>query len=93
MQAFHVPSTVALPTAAQAVRPGDWLCPERRKVLHDLERLDVNGAAFELLPKPWPGREARDLLARCRRLGVLARSEKSGPALFTVFDDAIAHLP
>lgn len=47
----------------------------------------------ELLPKPWPGREARDLLARCRRLGVLARSEKSGPALFTVFDDAIAHLP
>ena len=47
----------------------------------------------ELLPKPWPGREARDLLARCRKLGVLARSEKSGPALFRVFDDAIAHLP
>ncbi len=47
----------------------------------------------ELLPKPWPGREARDVLARCRRLGVLARSEKSGPALFRVFDDAIAHLP
>lgn len=47
----------------------------------------------ELLGKPWPGREARDLLARCRRLGVLARSEKSGPALFRVFDDAIAHLP
>jgi len=47
----------------------------------------------ELLHKPWPGREARDLLARCRRLGVLARSDKSGPALFRVFDDAIAHLP
>jgi phenylacetic acid degradation operon negative regulatory protein len=47
----------------------------------------------ELLPKPWPGREARELLARCRRLGVLARSDKSGPALFRVFDDAIAHLP
>jgi phenylacetic acid degradation operon negative regulatory protein len=47
----------------------------------------------ELLPKPWPGREARELLAKCRRLGVLARSEQSGPALFSVFDDAIAHLP
>lgn len=47
----------------------------------------------ELLPKPWPGRQARELLARCRRQGVLARSDKSGPALFSVFDDAIAHLP
>ena len=47
----------------------------------------------ELLPRPWPGREARELLAKCRRLGVLSRSEKSGPALFRVFDDAIAHLP
>ena len=47
----------------------------------------------ELLPRPWPGREARDLLARCRRIGVLAREEKGGPALFRVFDDAIAHLP
>jgi|SRR5690606_29276086 phenylacetic acid degradation operon negative regulatory protein len=47
----------------------------------------------ELLPRPWPGREARELLARCRRIGVLTREEKSGPALFRVFDDAIAHLP
>lgn len=47
----------------------------------------------ELLTKPWPGRGARELLARCRRLGVLARGDKSGPALFRVFDDAIAHLP
>jgi phenylacetic acid degradation operon negative regulatory protein len=47
----------------------------------------------ELLPRPWPGREARDLLARCRRLGVLAREDKGGPALFRVFDDAISHLP
>lgn len=47
----------------------------------------------ELLPRPWPGRTARELLARCRRLGVLARQEKSGPALYRVFDDAIAHLP
>jgi phenylacetic acid degradation operon negative regulatory protein len=47
----------------------------------------------ELLPRPWPGRAARDLLARCRKLGVLAREDKGGPALFRVFDDAIAHLP
>ncbi len=47
----------------------------------------------ELLPKPWPGREARDVLARCRKLGVLAREDKSGPALFRVFDDVIATLP
>lgn len=47
----------------------------------------------ELLPKPWPGREAREVLARCRRLGVLAREDKSGPALFRVFDDVIATLP
>lgn len=47
----------------------------------------------ELLPKPWPGREARDVLARCRRLGVLAREDKAGPALFRVFDDVIATLP
>lgn len=47
----------------------------------------------ELLEKPWPGREARNLLAGCRKHGVLARNNKSGPALFSVFDDAIAHLP
>lgn len=47
----------------------------------------------ELLPRPWPGREAREILAKCRRLGVLSRSEKTGPTLFRVFDDAIAHLP
>ena len=47
----------------------------------------------ELLPRPWPGREAREVLARCRKLGVLAREDKAGPALFRVFDDAIAHLP
>lgn len=47
----------------------------------------------ELLPKPWPGREAREILARCRKLGVLARQDKSGPALFRVFDDVISALP
>jgi phenylacetic acid degradation operon negative regulatory protein len=47
----------------------------------------------ELLPRPWPGREARNLLARCRRLGVLAREDKKGPALFRVFDEVILNLP
>lgn len=47
----------------------------------------------ELLPKPWPGREAREILTRCRRLGVLAREDKSGPALFRVFDETISTLP
>jgi phenylacetic acid degradation operon negative regulatory protein len=47
----------------------------------------------ELLPRPWPGKDARELLARCRKLGVLTREDKDGPALYRVFDDAIAHLP
>jgi len=47
----------------------------------------------ELVPKPWPGREARQLLASCRKLGVMTRQDRSGPALFRVFDDAIAALP
>ena len=47
----------------------------------------------ELLPKPWPGREAREILARCRKIGVLTRQDKSGPGLFGVFDDVISTLP
>lgn len=47
----------------------------------------------ELLPRPWPGREARDLLARCRKMGVLTRADHSAPSFFWLFDEAIAHLP
>lgn len=47
----------------------------------------------ELLPHPWPGREARTILARCRRIGLLTRENKSGPAMFSVFDEAISSLP
>jgi phenylacetic acid degradation operon negative regulatory protein len=43
----------------------------------------------ELLPRPWPGREARDLLLRSRRLGVLVREDHDRPRLFS-FYDAIA---
>jgi phenylacetic acid degradation operon negative regulatory protein len=41
----------------------------------------------ELLPQPWPGREARELLFRSRRLALALRDETEGPALFRAFDD------
>jgi phenylacetic acid degradation operon negative regulatory protein len=41
----------------------------------------------ELLPRPWPGREARDLLKRSRRLGVLIREDHGKPRLFSMFDE------
>ena len=43
----------------------------------------------ELLPRPWPGRRARELLARSRRLGVLLREEHDRPALFAPYDDLV----
>jgi phenylacetic acid degradation operon negative regulatory protein len=43
----------------------------------------------ELLPRPWPGRRARELLARSRRLGVLVREEHDRPALFAPYDDLV----
>ena len=43
----------------------------------------------ELLPRPWPGRKARDLLVRSRRLGILLREEHNKPQLFAPFDDII----
>ena len=47
----------------------------------------------ELLPDPWPGRAARDLLVRSRRLALEIRAEEGRPALFRSFDDLIAALP
>ena len=44
----------------------------------------------ELLPRPWPGRRARELLARSRRLGILVREQHNRPALFAPFDDIVA---
>jgi phenylacetic acid degradation operon negative regulatory protein len=43
----------------------------------------------ELLPRPWPGRRARDLLARSRRLGILLREQHNKPQLFAPFDDIL----
>lgn len=46
----------------------------------------------ELLPRPWPGRQAREVLSKARRLGVLARGGK-GPAIFGYLDESLADLP
>jgi len=46
----------------------------------------------ELLPRPWPGRSARDLLARCRRLGVRLRADRDRPQLFVPFDQLLGDL-
>jgi phenylacetic acid degradation operon negative regulatory protein len=47
----------------------------------------------ELLPRPWPGRAARDLFAKSRRLAVGMRQTPGHPALFRLFDDAVDSLP
>jgi len=47
----------------------------------------------ELLPRPWIGRQARDVLARSRRLGILLREEHNKPALFAPFDDVVEKIP
>lgn len=49
----------------------------------------------ELLPRPWPGRAARELVIRSRRLALtLRRGGSAGPALFrSTFDDAVEMIP
>jgi phenylacetic acid degradation operon negative regulatory protein len=47
----------------------------------------------ELLPHPWPGREARDLLVRSRRLALQIRADGGRPALFATFHDLVDSLP
>jgi phenylacetic acid degradation operon negative regulatory protein len=43
----------------------------------------------ELLPRPWPGRTARDLLTRSRRLALQIRAERGRPALFATFHELV----
>lgn len=43
----------------------------------------------ELLPRPWPGRKARELLARSRRLGILLREQHDKPQLFAPLDTVL----
>ena len=40
----------------------------------------------ELLPRPWPGRSARDLVQRSRRLALMVREAHDRPALFHLYD-------
>jgi phenylacetic acid degradation operon negative regulatory protein len=47
----------------------------------------------ELLPRPWPGRAARELLVRSRRMALLLREQHNRPALFRSFDDLIESIP
>jgi phenylacetic acid degradation operon negative regulatory protein len=47
----------------------------------------------ELLPRPWPGREARDLTARSRRQALALRQANGLPPLFRLFDEAIEAIP
>jgi phenylacetic acid degradation operon negative regulatory protein len=46
----------------------------------------------ELLPRPWPGRAARDLVMKSRRLALQLRETQERPALFHFFDEALARL-
>jgi phenylacetic acid degradation operon negative regulatory protein len=46
----------------------------------------------ELLPRPWPGRAARELLAEIRKLGVLSRHQHDRPVLFHEFDEVLDSL-
>lgn len=47
----------------------------------------------ELLPRPWPGRAARELLVTSRRLALRIREVHERPALFRAFDELIARVP
>lgn len=47
----------------------------------------------ELLPRPWPGRRARELVVTCRRQALTLRQAHGLPPLFRLFDEAIEGLP
>lgn len=46
----------------------------------------------ELLPRPWPGRAARELLLKSRRLALLLRQSPGRPALFHLYDEILETL-
>lgn len=47
----------------------------------------------ELLPRPWPGRAARELIITARRQALALRRAHGLPPLFRMFDDAIEAIP
>lgn len=46
----------------------------------------------ELLPRPWPGRAARELLLKSRRLALSVRHSPGRPALFHLYDEILESL-
>jgi phenylacetic acid degradation operon negative regulatory protein len=46
-----------------------------------------------LLPQPWPGSRARELLVASRRLGLALREAQGRPRLFQFFDETTARAP
>lgn len=44
----------------------------------------------ELLPRPWPGRTAREVVAESHRLALLAREQHTHPALFRYYAEVAA---
>lgn len=46
----------------------------------------------ELLPRPWAGRVARELVVRCRKLATLVRESGSGTGLFENYDSFVLEL-
>lgn len=46
----------------------------------------------ELLPRPWPGRAARELVVRCRRLAHQVRESGHGTGLFDGYDTFVLDL-
>lgn len=46
----------------------------------------------ELLPRPWPGRAARELLLKSRRLALSVRQTPGRPALFRLYDEILESL-
>ncbi len=46
----------------------------------------------ELLPRPWPGSVARELLLHCRRVALELRQNREPPALFRLFDETTQDL-
>ena len=43
----------------------------------------------ELLPRPWPGQMARELLVQCRKMAIVIRATHRQPAPFRYFDAAV----
>jgi phenylacetic acid degradation operon negative regulatory protein len=46
----------------------------------------------ELLPRPWPGRAARELFTKCRKLAHQVRETGGGTGLFDSYDSFMLDL-